>query len=60
MCMPLSVALGGPELLKGMCQWVQCRLHLTYVGHRFAVSAAPTAPLFDPPLALQVGMTFEL
>ena len=52
---PLRVALGGPELLQGVCQWVRCTLQLTYVGHRFAVSAAPTAPLFDPPLALQVG-----
>ena len=52
--MPLRVTLGGPELLRGTCQWIQCSLQLTYVGHRFAVSAAPTAPLFAPPLALQV------
>lgn len=52
---PLRVMLGGPELLQGICQWVRCTLQLTYVGHRFAVSAAPTAPLFDPPLALQVS-----
>ncbi|KAL3162894.1 hypothetical protein ABBQ32_009341 [Trebouxia sp. C0010 RCD-2024] len=50
---PVKLPLGGPELLRGCCPWADCNLHLTYLGHRYPVSAAPTAPLFDPPLALQ-------
>ncbi|KAL0050416.1 hypothetical protein WJX82_010839 [Trebouxia sp. C0006] len=50
---PMSVPLGGPELLMGACPWLHCSLHMTYLGHRYPVSAAPTAPLFDPPLSLQ-------
>lgn len=53
--MAVTVPLGGPELLQGKCEWVPCKLHMTYVGHRFAVSAAPTPALFDPPLSLQVS-----
>ena len=26
---------------------------MTYLGHRYPVSSAPSAPLFDPPLSLQ-------
>ena len=50
---PVSLPLGGPELLTGACPWLHCSLHMTYLGHRYPVSAAPTAPLFDPPLSLQ-------
>ena len=50
---PVKLPLGGPELLRDCCPWSDCNLHLTYLGHRYPVSAAPTAPLFDPPLALQ-------
>ncbi|KAL3161025.1 hypothetical protein ABBQ38_009409 [Trebouxia sp. C0009 RCD-2024] len=50
---PVKLPLGGPELLRDCCPWADCNLHLTYLGHRYPVSAAPTAPLFDPPLALQ-------
>ena len=50
---PVKLPLGGPELLRDCCPWVNCSLHLTYLGHRYPASAAPTTPLFDPPLALQ-------
>lgn len=50
---PVKLPLGGPELLRDCCPWADCNLHLTYLGHRYPMSAAPTAPLFDPPLALQ-------
>ena len=50
---PVSIPLGGPELLRGACPMLHCSLHMTYLGHRYPVSAAPTAPLFDPPLSLQ-------
>ncbi|DBA85019.1 TPA: hypothetical protein ACH3X2_005752 [Trebouxia sp. C0005] len=50
---PVTLPLGGPELLTGACPWLHCSLHMTYLGHRYPVSAAPTAPLFDPPLSLQ-------
>ena len=50
---PVSISLGGPELLRGACPRLHCSLHMTYLGHRYPVSAAPTAPLFDPPLSLQ-------
>ena len=50
---PVSTSFGGPELLRGACPTLQCSLHMTYLGHRYPVSAAPTAPLFDPPLSLQ-------
>lgn len=50
---PVKLPLGGPELLRDCCPWVDCKLHLTYLGHRYPASAAPTTALFDPPLALQ-------